>query len=430
MTAQVALMNKSAVALATDSAVTINTSGGEKIYNTVNKLFMLSKYYPIGIMIYGSAQFMGIPWESVIKIYRKELKDKSFDSLKNYFEDFLNFLKTSKILVNERNEIEYFSQCFGGYLSLIEKEIDETVKDKLKNKNKLSIKSLQEISTSIIEKHFKDWQNKPSLEIENVNVFNKQTKKAFNKEIEKIIKDIFEKYPLSESAQKKLTEFAILLFNKDRFRNSSSGLVIAGFGEKEIFPTLVNFSVEGRIKNYLKYKIEQEFTTNTHGTSSIIPFAQTEMVHTFMEGVNPIYQRNVIEKFVRGLIDNYPKLLIEKLKNLSEVERKKLNDLFGDLTKKIYTEFEKELENYREKHFVNPIMSIVDFLPKDELAAMAESLVNLTSFRRHVSLDSETVGGPIDVAVISKGDGFIWIKRKHYFKPELNQNFVRNYFKK
>ena len=74
-------------------------------------------------------------------------------------------------------------------------------------------------------------------------------------------------------------------------------------------------------------------------------------------------------------------------------------------------------------------MSIVDFLPKDELAAMAESLVNLTSFRRHVSLDSETVGGPIDVAVISKGDGFIWIKRKHYFKPELNQNFVRNYYR-
>ena len=77
MTAQVALMNKSAVALATDSAVTINTSGGDKIYNTVNKLFTLSKYYPIGIMIYGSAQFMGVPWESVIKIYRKQLKEKS-----------------------------------------------------------------------------------------------------------------------------------------------------------------------------------------------------------------------------------------------------------------------------------------------------------------------------------------------------------------
>jgi len=41
---------------------------------------------------------------------------------------------------------------------------------------------------------------------------------------------------------------------------------------------------------------------------------------------------------------------------------------------------------------------------------------------------SETVGGPIDVAVISKGDGFIWIKRKHYFSPELNHHFFDNYY--
>lgn len=66
--------------------------------------------------------------------------------------------------------------------------------------------------------------------------------------------------------------------------------------------------------------------------------------------------------------------------------------------------------------------------PKDELADMAEAFVNLTSLRRRVSLDSETVAGPIDVAVISKGDGLIWIKRKHYFEPELNQHFFATYY--
>jgi hypothetical protein len=44
-------------------------------------------------------------------------------------------------------------------------------------------------------------------------------------------------------------------------------------------------------------------------------------------------------------------------------------------------------------------------------------------------MDTETVGGAVDVAVISKGDGFIWIKRKHYFKPELNARFFANYFR-
>ena len=59
---------------------------------------------------------------------------------------------------------------------------------------------------------------------------------------------------------------------------------------------------------------------------------------------------------------------------------------------------------------------------------MAETLVNLTSFRQRVSPDAETVGGPVDVAIISRGDGFIWIKRKHYFQAELNHQFFNNYF--
>ena len=62
---------------------------------------------------------------------------------------------------------------------------------------------------------------------------------------------------------------------------------------------------------------------------------------------------------------------------------------------------------------------------------MAETLVHLTLFKQRVSSNvNETVGGPIDVAIISKGDGFIWIKRKHYFKPDLNPTFITNYLKK
>jgi hypothetical protein len=66
---------------------------------------------------------------------------------------------------------------------------------------------------------------------------------------------------------------------------------------------------------------------------------------------------------------------------------------------------------------------LVGSLPKDELAAVAEALVSLTALKRKISLDTETVGGPIDVAVISKGDGFIWVKRKHYFDARLNPQF-------
>lgn len=66
---------------------------------------------------------------------------------------------------------------------------------------------------------------------------------------------------------------------------------------------------------------------------------------------------------------------------------------------------------------------MVAFLPLEEFVSMAESLVNLTS------MESETVGGPIDVAVISKGDSFIWLNRKHYFDAQYNPHFAANYYK-
>ena len=60
---------------------------------------------------------------------------------------------------------------------------------------------------------------------------------------------------------------------------------------------------------------------------------------------------------------------------------------------------------------------------------MAESLVSLTSLKRRATGKLETVGGPIDVALITKGDGFVFTQRKHYFDPNLNPAFAHNYFR-
>lgn len=54
---------------------------------------------------------------------------------------------------------------------------------------------------------------------------------------------------------------------------------------------------------------------------------------------------------------------------------------------------------------------------------MGESLIHITSLKRKISSDIESVGGDIDVAIISKGDGFIWKRKKQYFESDLNPQF-------
>ena len=63
----------------------------------------------------------------------------------------------------------------------------------------------------------------------------------------------------------------------------------------------------------------------------------------------------------------------------------------------------------------------IDSMPKEELALIAETLVNITSFKGKISFAMETVGGPIDVLLITKGDGPVWVKRKNYFNPDINR---------
>ena len=57
-------------------------------------------------------------------------------------------------------------------------------------------------------------------------------------------------------------------------------------------------------------------------------------------------------------------------------------------------------------------------------------MINITSLRRKVAIDDNngTVGGPIDVAIISKGDGFIWLKRKHYFDQKYNPQYFYSHY--
>lgn len=81
----------------------------------------------------------------------------------------------------------------------------------------------------------------------------------------------------------------------------------------------------------------------------------------------------------------------------------------------------KNLEESFEP-FINNIVN----LRVPDLAFLSESLVNMTSLKRQYSIDGfqQTVGGPTDVATICQGEGFIWIKRKHYFDKDKNIQYL------
>jgi hypothetical protein len=92
MTTEVAVLNKLAVALAADSAATIDTGRSRKIYNTANKIFDISDAQPIGMMIYGNLEFMGLPFELVVKDFRKKNSQLRHGTVSACVSAFIDYL--------------------------------------------------------------------------------------------------------------------------------------------------------------------------------------------------------------------------------------------------------------------------------------------------------------------------------------------------
>ena len=431
MTAEIAIMNKEAIALASDSAVTTRVGEtGEKIFTSANKLFTLSKYHPVGIMVYGSAIFMGVPWETIIKVYRNNLGRKKFNTLKEYATDFIEFLDNGNPLFPNSVQEDYLRSSIYSYFDLITNEIRKRVSSKMEEEGRITDEAIERIVSEVIKEHYESWgktDNIPSIP----RSFNKNVIDKYGKIIDEVIKEIFEKLPLSKRHSNELKKIAASLFSKfleGIEKEDISGAVIAGFGEEDTFPSLESFDIEGIVNDKLKYKKHGSTEINFQTSASITAFAQKEMVVTFMEGIDPGLEGQ-IQGHLSEIFDEYPEIIAESIEKFDDNEKQLLKGKLKEVSNKIFEDYQKDVQTYRRKRYVDPVTRVVTMLPKDELAAMAETLVNLTLFKQKVTLGAETVAGPIDVAVISKGDGFIWIKRKHYFKAELNPQFLANYYK-
>ena len=96
MSAGICIMNRNAIAMAADSAVTVGDHVA--IHNSANKLFSLSKVAPVGAIIYANGTLMEVPVELVVKEYKKTLGTKTFDTLQEYLDDFISYLERNNEL--------------------------------------------------------------------------------------------------------------------------------------------------------------------------------------------------------------------------------------------------------------------------------------------------------------------------------------------
>lgn len=429
MTAEIAILNKTAVALAADSAVTISAGQNQhKIFDSADKLFELTNGNPIAIMINSDMSFMEAPLPVLIKEYRTNapsfarVPDASAHFLA-YMDDFArkspDRIKLQSLDGALRPAIEYVNNTARDrWLAEIISEETGGLKDEYADETDtvrtVALRFIEEELTGL-EEIVNDLQ--PASFVGDGPITYTEAEQA-------LFQQIADEVLVTASPEQKARACQILrqAAQKRNVARSSTGVVVAGYGADDLFPTLVSFEVEGVVGGRLKFFETNLVDIDREGIKArVLPFAQREMVERFLYGLDtPL--RTQISDFCENALPKISEELLQAL-DVSEEDQAQLQERAANAERAFLDGLAKEGFEAIQSTSEAEIEDMVEFMPKPEMARMAEALVNLTSIKRRVSRGFETVGGPIDVAIISKAEGFVWVSRKHYFPRELNQRY-------
>ena len=425
MTAIVGILNKRAAVMAADSAVTVNTDSGTKIYNTATKIFRLSKELPVGVMIFDSASFMGTPWDVIFKLYRDRKGSQSFNTLEEYARNFLNFLSAEDYFSSPKSQGKYLMKEVYTYYHKVKDYAVDSFEEQTED-----IDLTDEASDELIRK----------LILERIGVITESSRdhginpefedytlahlRSFGKESLDALAEVCEGAGLPADLRNAWEE-GFYEYIRSKLYLSGTGIVFAGYGSKDIYPSILTIYISGafdrRMRYYFSYDDDSDSIDNDN-TATIIPYAQVDVMLTLMKGIHPGLRRLVESKHQESL-DKAKEKILKAIKEagctkkiIAKVEEMDLSDLQGS--------YEETLDQFIQDEFVDGIVDAVNSFNIEDMVNMAESLVSVTNLQRHISSSEESVGGPIDVAVITCSEGFMWVKHKHWLPADADDRLL------
>ena len=424
MTCEVVVMNRIGVALAADSAVDASVGESSKIRESGLKLFMLSKYRPVAVMVYNSSLLLGVPWETIIKLFRQELGSQQLDTVSEYAEALIGYV--------ERNTARFFPEDVQDrhFIRILEVEfarIKKEVSEEWEYLQGGTEAEAKEAIEKVIEGALTKWQHKENDESPHFD--DRLAGELLSRNsagVHRVVGEVFAGKPFGSTGVRHLHEIAKLVVTKNHFVfEEMSGLVIAGFGEAEHFPAVEHVTIGGVYGDRVKSRREAAEQVSEKSASSIMAFGDNEAVNSFIVGVRPKLLTWLID--AQAYIRELPIKALDAIPGLNAEQRATAEAIVRAASERKAAEFGEWIFNECAGRSAETKYA-VETLALRELAHVASTLVGLGSFQKQMSQERETIGGPVDVAVISKGDGFIWINRKYYFDKRLNDHFFRNYY--
>ena len=309
MTAIVGILNKRGIAIASDSAVTFTNaiqevaiqnknekviSVKDKVVNSGDKMLRLKDNQPVAVMIVGNSLLTKLPWDVIVRWYRKQNDSSGFPKLEDYVQQFKVFVDSEIIASHIKNDVVF-----------------------------------------------------------------KENERTF--------------------------------------------LVFAGYGEDEAYPSIYQYEVTGINKSKLQWQLSGSANISGEQESNIFTSGQSDIIDAIELGIQN-ERIGVIRKRFQTLIED---LLTQNL----------LDSLIGKIDYPAIRQEVADLIRESGKEHLRQHLKAIKQFDLQKMACLAENLIKATELHRKITFRQEGVGGLIDLAVITREDGFQWLNRKSWYEP-------------
>lgn len=219
-----------------------------------------------------------------------------------------------------------------------------------------------------------------------------------------------------------LVKVVLAALKSSRPSDLSTGIIVAGYHSDDMFPSVAMADIDGSLCGLVKSSHRDHLQIDRETTPArVISFAQTDVVDRILSGADDRFV-DESEKYLASALAQAKTSVTDAL-IAAGMDGTLSAGIMDDVIKGVVGKYKKDFVVEARERFKSDFDEMVAMMPKQDIIELAEALVSITAIERNASSEQATVGGPVDIAFITKHEGFVWIKRKHYFDPALNPRF-------
>jgi hypothetical protein len=403
MTSQLILGNAQGVAIASDSAVTLG--GGRRTLDTAEKIFPLPRPHRIAVLHSGSVTVHGLPYLLLLNEWLTTLDDAPLATVEAYRDHFLQWFGDNlQWLAPERMTREWI-WLLGDRFEVIRDSVLEAVREDALGlgPERAALADVRAWAEGLPT--FVTFENTDDEWLSGVH-------ESLAEQVDEIFEYWFDDIPRSDEIDGHLRAYATEFYRRSGPWDRTATLAFVGFGESQVLPAYSVSQIGGVLGGRVLYRHGSSFACSSDGDPifTIQPLGQTAAIDLFLRGVEG---RTV--DIATDAAQSELKVLrqeIEQMVDDSATRTMEFDRAFTETEQRMARSINDRVWDNSENRFVAPLRYAIAGLPTATLADVARSLVELQALRQTTTAEQSTVGGPIDVAVISRSGGFEWIKHK------------------